>query len=218
MKTRSINTNKVRYLFSLITIHKKAQIVGLSVMLLTILTACSNSGMYSIIVSNPGIQSEQNDLNDLGEPYKKKKLVFPAAVVLMSDDERNRWLDTLNQYHVHSIDTSVKIGAFKTPGLAMLSIPACGKKGVAIIMLDDIGTRKGGKVIDLKMRYVCKDDNPDVNWDIPGRFWAATPFYKIDVKDSNSDCYDGFQSVEFQFSPEKENPVLRSVLVICADE
>ncbi|MFH1120613.1 MAG: hypothetical protein V1775_12390 [Bacteroidota bacterium] len=187
-------------------------------MLLTLLTGCSHTGIYSVIVSNPGIQHEQNDLNDLGDPYKKKKLVFPASVVLMSNEEKSRWLDTLKQYRVHTIDTSIKIGFIKTPGLAELKIPACGKKGVAIIMLKDLGTRKKGKIIDIEICYVCKYDNPDFDWASPGRFWAATNLYKIDVKDPCFDCYDGFQSVEFQFAPEKENPVLRSVLISCAKE
>jgi len=185
---------------------------------LTIITGCSNKGIYSIIVSNPGIQHEQNDLNDLGDPYKKKKPVFPASVVLMSGEEKNRWLDTLNQYQVHTLDTTVKIGFIKTPGFAELKIPACGKKGVAIILLKDVGTRKQGKLIDIEMCYVCKNDNPGFDWESLGKFWAATPLYKIDVNDPCIDCFDGFQSIEFQFAPEKENPLLRSVLIICAKE
>jgi hypothetical protein len=198
--------------------NKKISIPFLSVILLTLFSSCSNSGIYSVIVSNPGIQHEQNDMNDLGEPYKKEKLVFPSSIAIMSEVERARWLDTLNQYRLHAVDTSLKTGIINTPGLAMLQIPACAKKGVAIIVLDDIGTRKGGKVIDVKMRYVCKDDNPEVDWSLPGKFWAATPSYKIDVNDECNDCYDGFQSVEFQFAPEKDNPLLRSVFVVCAKE
>lgn len=217
MKTLSQFT-LASYLQSLIAFHKKGGIVSLLVVSIGFLTGCSSTGIYSIIVSNPGIQHEQNDLNDLGDPYKKKKLVFPASVVLMSSEEKNRWLDTLNQYSVHTIDTSFKIGFIKTPGLVELKIPTCGKKGVAIIMLKDVGTRKRGKIIDIEMSYVCKYDNPGIDWDSPGKFWAATPHYKIDVLDPNIDCFDGFQSIEFQFAPEKENPVLRSVLIICAKE
>jgi hypothetical protein len=190
----------------------------MSVMLLTLLTGCSRTGMYSLIVSNPGIQHEQNDLNDLGDPYKKKKLVFPSSVVVMSSEEKKRWLDTLNQYRVHTFDTSVRIGSIKTPGFAELKIPACGKKGVAIIMLKEVGTRKRGKFIDIEMHYVCKSDNPGFDRSSPGRFWAATPFYKINVQDACNECHDGFQSIEFQFAPQKDNPVLRSVLIICAKE
>lgn len=218
MKSQSHITSLARYLLSLFVIHKTGLMVGLSILLLTFLTGCSSSGIYSIIVSNPGIQHEQNDLNDLGDPYKKKKLVFPASVVLMSKEEKNRWLDTLKQYNVHTIDTSIKIGFIKTPGLAELKIPACGKKGVAIIMLKNVGTRKRGKIIDIEMCYVCKYDNPGINWESPGKLWAATSFYKIDVQDPCLDCYDGFQSIEFQFAPQKENPLLRSVLIICAKE
>jgi hypothetical protein len=217
MKTMSHFTSLARHLQSVIVFINKGQMVGLLAVSFVFLTGCSSSGIYSIIVSNPGIQHEQNDLNDLGDPYKKKKLVFPASVVLMSIEEKNRWLDTLNQYRVHTIDTSIKIGFLKTPGLVELKIPACGKKGVAIIMLDDVGTRKRGKIMDIEMRYACKSDNPGFNWN-PGKFWAATPDYKIDVHDPEIDCFDGFQSIEFQFAPEKENPVLRSVLIICAKE
>lgn len=191
---------------------------GLLLVFLFAQFGCSKRGIHSIVISNPGIQSESNDLNDLGNPYKKKKLVFPQAVVKMSQEERNRWLDTLSQYVVHRVDTSIKIGIMNTPGLAFLEIPACAKKGVAILVLDAINTKRGGKVIDVEMRYVCKSDNPGVNWDLPGRVWAATPDYKIDVMDEWNNCFDGFQSIEFQFSPEKENPVLRSVLIICAKE
>jgi hypothetical protein len=181
-------------------------------------TECSRTGMYSIIVSNPGIQHEQNDLNDLGNPYKKKKIIFPSSVVLMSQAEKERWLDTLSQYRMHTIDTTLKISLIKTPGLAELKIPACGKEGVAIIMLKSLSTRRGGKLIDIQMCYVCKNDNPDIQWDHPGKYWAATPAYKIDVMDPCNECYDGFHSIEFQFAPEKETPLLRSVLVICAKE
>lgn len=199
-------------------IHKVALWVGLSSVFILFLTGCNGTGIYSVIVSNPGIQHEQNDLNDLGDPYKKKKIVFPASVVLMSSGEKSRWLDTLNQYNVHTIDTSIKIGIIKTPGLVELKIPTCGKKGIAIVMIKKLGTRKRGKIIDIELCYVCKNDNPGFDWESPGKFWAATGTYKIDVQDPCLDCYDGFQSVEFQFAPEKENPVLRSVLIICAKE
>jgi hypothetical protein len=170
MKTMSHFTSLARHLHSVIVFINKGQMVGLLAVSFVFLTGCSSPGIYSIIVSNPGIQHEQNDLNDLGDPYKKKKLVFPASVVLMSSEEKNRWLDTLNQYSVHTIDTSIKIGFLKTPGLVELKIPACGKKGVAIIMLDDVGTRKRGKIMDIEMRYVCKSDNPGFNWTAPANF------------------------------------------------
>jgi hypothetical protein len=217
-KTLSQFTFLTRNLQSLSALLKQGWTVCLLAMFMAFITGCSSTGIYSIIVSNPGIQHEQNDLNDLGDPYKKKKLVFPASVVLMSSEEKSRWLDTLNQYTIHTIDTSVNIEFFKTPGLVELKIPACGKKGVAIIMLKEVGTRKRGKIIDIEMSYVCKHDNPGFDWDSPGKFWAATTHFKIDVHDPNIDCFDGFHSIEFQFASEKENPVLRSVLIICAKE
>lgn len=195
---------------------KKSQLILL--ILILFISGCSKSGIYSLIISNPGTQSESNDVNNLGNPYKNKKLVFPQSIAIMSDTERNRWLDTLNQYNIREVDTTIKIGSFKTPGLAFLKIPACAKKSIAIIVLDEVKTRKRGKLIDIKMRYVCKNDNPNINWNVLGKFWAMTPSYKIDVKDPSNECYDGFQSIEFQFSPEKNSHLLRSVLINCSKE
>ncbi len=199
-------------------ISKKTLLIVYGSFVLILISSCSRTGIYSVIVSNPGIQHEQNVLNDLGNPYQKKKIVFPSSVVLMSDDEKAKWMNLLNQYNSHTIDTVVKIGLTKTPGLIEVKIPACGKKGIAIVALKSVNAKRKGREIEVEIQYVCKKDNPEVDWDSANMFWSLTPLYKIDVQDDCNNCDDGFQSIEFQFISEKKNPVLRSVLIICAKE
>ena len=198
------------------TIIKRHLITGVALIFLFLNSGCSRTGIFSVVISG-NVQAENNDLNELHEPYKKKKLVFPECTVSMSETEWSKWNDTLGLYRVHTVDTSFKISIIKTPGLAMLNLPACGSTGIAVIMIDRLSTRKNGKVIDIRFRYACKNDNPGVDWSLRGRSWAATKSHKINVL-GNTNCGDGFHSVEFQYLPEKKIPLLRSVLVVCADE
>jgi hypothetical protein len=215
MKNHLLQAFPKKYIQFKIINFKCHQLFGIVAILFTLLSGCSRVGIYSIIVTNPLVQCKKNSFNDLGEPYRDKKIVFPNYITEMTPETRNSWVDTLNQYKVNSFDTTYKINTLKIPGLLIVEIPACAQKGVAIIMLTEVDHK--GKNIQVKGNYVCRQDNPNVDWSAPGKIWAATPNYKIDIGDANNNCYIGFHSVEFQFTPEKKNPLLRGSFAVCAD-
>lgn len=175
-----------------------------------ILAACSRAGVYSILISS-NVQAEPNPLNELPGHYNKKRVLVPASVVTMSPDNKKKWVDTLNYLTAHTIDTTVKISILDEFGTVKVNASACRNQGLAIVVHDESDIVKNGKYIQMKLRYVCKDDNIDM-------VWAATHDYKIDNVD---ECYDGFHSVEYQFSwqniiKDKEKQALKNVFVVCA--
>ncbi|MCB2209116.1 MAG: hypothetical protein KQH67_12565 [Bacteroidetes bacterium] len=179
------------------------------VLILFILASCSRSGVYSLIVTSD-VQPEQNPLNELPGYYNKKNLRVPASVVVMSDENKNKWMDTLNHYNVHTIDTTVKISVINEFGSVIIGASACRNQALAIVVHDASQIVKHGKYLHLKLRYVCMDDTIDM-------VWAATHNYKID------ECFHGFHAIEYQFYYQnilknEEKQSLKNVFVVCAED
>jgi len=190
--------NYSRYLFLIIIVF--------------LLAGCSRTGTYSILLTS-NVQFEQNPLNELPGQYNKKRVIVPASIVTMSDENKKKWMDTLNYFTVHTIDTTVKISILDEFGTLVVNASACRNHGLAIVVHDASDIIKNGKYIQMKLRYVCMDDDIDMTW-------AATHDYKIDNVD---ECYDGFHSIEYQFSwqkilKDKEKQALKNVFVVCAKD
>jgi len=177
------------------------------IILLTFLTSCSKPGFYSVIVTSD-VQHERNISNELEEPYANKNVIFPASIVIMSEEVKNIWNDKVKDLTVHKVKTSLKAIA----GSITIRASACGNKGIAMFIHDDSMVKKRGKFIDVELRYVCMGDNDQM-------IWVATEFYKIDTPDK---CKKGFHTIEFQFVTRKflkniKSPKLMRVMVVCAD-
>jgi len=181
--------------------------ISFSILLLIGCTACSPD-IYSIVVTNPGTQHETNPLNDLAEPYHKKLTIIPTTVQLKGDAFAKLLEDSLQQLVVHKVDTTLKLSV----GSVEIVASACGMNGVALVIIDRAQLKNHGKKVDVKLRYVCCDDEFNAAW-------GVTDFYKIDASDM---CMDGFHTLEFElFAPSvlknERSPNLRSVLAVCAD-
>lgn len=180
--------------------------------LLIFLSGCSRSGLYSVIVTNPGVQHEQSFTNDLPEPYHRKEVVSPEIIQRTEESAMSQWNETLRALEVHHVDTTVKIDLLSTPASAKVIASACGNEGIAILVHDASRVRSGGKFIDVQLRYVCVD--PDDTVDV----WAGTEFYKIVALE----CSEGFHTLELQFfAPrvlkDRKDPTLMRVIAVCAD-
>lgn len=179
----------------------------LAIAVLFVFSACSPD-IYSVVVSNPGVQHESNPLNDLPEPYHKKQAIFPTIVQQKDAAFQKMIEDSLKNLVVHTIDTTIKVSI----GRVEVEASACGYDAIALVIIDKSELKSNGKKVDLKIRYVCSDSDFTAAW-------GVTDFYKIDASDM---CMYGFHTIEFEmFAPDlvkdKALPDLQSVIAVCAD-
>lgn len=171
-------------------------------------SSCSKSGLYSIIVTNPGVQHESNATNDLVEPYHKKQIVVPSSITYVDGAARESWSSGLAGQKIHTASASVKA----TAGAITIKATACDKGAIGIIGLEKAEIRKGGKFIEIGMKYGCSVDNSEV-------IQAATAFYLIDA---SKECPEGIHTMEFMFHragilKDMADARLKRVIAVCAD-
>lgn len=165
-----------------------------------LITGCG-SGFYSVIYTNPGVHPQSNVVNDLPAPYKKREVIVPYSIGLLSEERKKELNEALKDVPVHT----VKVNYRPTAKSVIIELPQCDKKGIAILKHHFSKAKLFGKRT-VEYQYACiKDDDENI--------WAATDKYLINGKD---DCEYGFHTVELIFNTSDSE--LRRVMAVCADE